>query len=75
MASCMATSEWLYSFSVSVSATARYCLVALLTVYVDLEVLPLIVPNAPHWTALTTLLQACVSLIHVSAAFDPRERT
>jgi hypothetical protein len=75
MVSCMASSEWLYSFSVSVGATACYCLVALSTVYVDLGVLPLIVPNAPYWTALTTLLQACVSLVHVSAAFDPRERT
>ena len=61
-----ALSEWLYSINVPVGATARYSLVALLTVYMALSVLPLIVRNSPYQTALTTPLQACVSLIQVS---------
>jgi hypothetical protein len=61
-----ALSEWLYSINVPVGATARYCLVALLAVYMALSVLPLIVRNAPYQTALTTPLQACVSLIQFS---------
>jgi hypothetical protein len=42
-----ALSEWLYSINVPVGATARYCLVALLVVYMALSVLPLIVRNFP----------------------------
>ena len=61
-----ALSEWLYSVNVAVGATARYCLVALLAVYMALSVLPLVVRNAPYQTALTTPLRACVSLIQVS---------
>jgi Family of unknown function (DUF6535) len=61
-----ALSEWLHSINVPVGTTARYCLVALLAVYIALSVLPLIVRNAPYQTALTTPLQACVSLIRVS---------
>ena len=61
-----ALSEWLYSINVPVGATARYCLVALLTVYMALSVLPLIMQNSPYQTALTTPLRACVSLIQVS---------
>jgi hypothetical protein len=61
-----ALSEWLYSINVPVGATARYCLVALLAIYMALSVLPLIVRNAPYQTALTTPLQACVSLIQAS---------
>jgi Family of unknown function (DUF6535) len=61
-----ALSEWLCSIDVHVGATARYCLVALLTVYIALSILPLIVLNAPYQTALTTLLHACLSLIHIS---------
>ena len=61
-----ALSEWLYSFDVSVGATARYSLVALFAVYMALSVLPLIVQNAPYQTALTTPLRACVSLIQFS---------
>ena len=61
-----AISEWLYSINVPVGATARYCLVALLAVYLALSVLPLIVRNAPYQTALTTPLRACVSLVQVS---------
>jgi hypothetical protein len=61
-----ALSEWLYSINVHVGATARYCLAALLTVYIALSILPLVVLNAPYQTALTTLLQACLSLIHIS---------
>ena len=61
-----ALSEWLNSINVHVGTTARYCLVALLTVYIALSTLPLIVLNAPYQTALTTLLQACLSLIHIS---------
>ncbi|KAF8494221.1 hypothetical protein F5888DRAFT_679896 [Russula emetica] len=60
-----ALSEWLYSINVHVGVTARYCLVALLTVYIALSILPLVVLNAPYQTALTTLLQACLSLIHI----------
>jgi len=62
----LAISEWLYPISVPVGATARYCLVALFTVYMALSVLPLIVTNAPYQTALTTPLRASISLIHVS---------
>ena len=61
-----ALSEWLLSINVPVGTTARYCLVALLAVYMALSVLPLIVRNAPYQTPLTTPLQACVSLIRVS---------
>ena len=61
-----ALSEWLYIASAPVGATARYCLVALLAVYMALSVLPLIVRNSPYQTALTTPLQACVSLIQVA---------
>jgi hypothetical protein len=61
-----ALSEWLYSINVPVGATARYCLVALLAVYMALSVLPLIVRNSPYQTALTTPLQACVTLIQIS---------
>ena len=61
-----ALSEWLYPINVTVGATARYSLVALLTVYLVLSVLPLIARNAPYQTALTTPLQACVSLIQLS---------
>ena len=61
-----ALSEWLYSINVPVGATARYCLVALLTVYLALSVLPLIMQNSPYQTALTTPLRACVSLIQIS---------
>jgi hypothetical protein len=61
-----ALSEWLLSINAPVGTTARYCLVALLAVYMALSVLPLIVRNAPYQTPLTTPLQACVSLIRVS---------
>ena len=61
-----ALSEWLHFINVTVGTTARYCLVALLAVYLALSVLPLIVRNAPYQTALTTPLPACVSLIRVS---------
>jgi hypothetical protein len=61
-----AISEWLYSINVPVGTTARYCLVTLFAVYMALSVLPLIVRNAPYQTALTTPLQACVSLIRAS---------
>jgi hypothetical protein len=61
-----ALSELLHSINVPVGTTARYCLVALLAVYLALSVLPLIVRNAPYQTALTTPLQACVSLIQAS---------
>lgn len=61
-----ALSEWLHSLNVHVGTTARYCLVALLTVYIALSILPLIVLNAPYQTALTTLLRACLSLVHIS---------
>ena len=61
-----ALSEWLYSINVAVGTRARYCFVALLAVYLALSVLPLIVRNAPYQTALTTPLQACVSLIQAS---------
>jgi hypothetical protein len=61
-----ALSEWLYSINVPVGATARYCLVALFAVYMTLSVLPLIVQNSPYQTALTTPLQACISLIQLS---------
>ena len=61
-----ALSEWLYSINVHVGATAHYCIVALLTAYIALSVLPLIALNAPYQTALTTLLQACLSLIYIS---------
>jgi hypothetical protein len=61
-----ALSEWFYPINVAVGATARYSLVALLTVYLVLSVLPLIARNAPYQTALTTPLQACVSLIQLS---------
>ena len=61
-----ALSEWLYAVNVPVGATARYCLVTLLAVYIVLSVLPLIVRNSPYQTALTTPLQACVSLIQLS---------
>ena len=61
-----ALSERLYSINVHVGTTAHYCLVALLTVYITLSILPLTALNAPYQTALTTLLQACLSLIHIS---------
>ena len=61
-----ALSEWLYSINVPVGTTARYCFVALFAVYMALSVLPLIVRNSPYQTALTTPLQACVSLIQLS---------
>jgi hypothetical protein len=61
-----ALSEWLHSINVPVGATARYCLIALLAIYMALSVLPLIVRNAPYQTALTTPLHACVSLIQAS---------
>ncbi len=61
-----ALSEWFYSINVHVGVTARYCLIALLVVYMALSLLPLIARNAPYQTALTTPLQACVSLIQVS---------
>ena len=61
-----ALSEWLYSINTAVGATARYCLIALLAVYMALSILPLIVRNAPYQTALTTPLQAIISFIHVS---------
>jgi hypothetical protein len=61
-----ALSEWLYSVGVHVGAIARYCLAALLTVYIAFSILPLIALNAPYQTALTTLLEACLSLIHIS---------
>jgi hypothetical protein len=35
-------------------------------VYIALSILPLIALNAPYQMALTTLLQACLSLIHIS---------
>jgi Family of unknown function (DUF6535) len=58
-----ALSEWLYAINVHVGATARYSFAALLTVYIALSVLPVIVRNSPYQTALTTPLQACISLI------------
>jgi hypothetical protein len=58
-----ALSEWLYAINAPVGGTARYCLVALLAVYMALSVLPLIVLNAPYQMAVTTLLLECVSLI------------
>ncbi|KAH9983790.1 hypothetical protein BJV74DRAFT_593982 [Russula compacta] len=61
-----ALSDWLDSMNGAVGATARYCFVALLAIYMVLSVLPLIVKNAPYQTALTTPLQACVTLIQVS---------
>ncbi len=61
-----ALSELLHSVNVPVGRTARYCVVALFSVYMALSVLPLIVRNAPYQTALTTPLQACVSLVRVS---------
>ena len=61
-----ALSEWLYSINTPVGATARYCFVALLAVYMAFSILPLIVRNAPYQTALTTPLQAIISFIHVS---------
>jgi hypothetical protein len=61
-----ALSDWLYSISHPVGATARYCLVGLFSVYMALSILPLIVENAPYQTALTTPLRACVSLTQVS---------
>ena len=64
-----ALSEWLYSIDVPVGTTARYCLIALLAVYMALSVLRLIWRNAPYQTALTTPLQACVSLIRGSYLF------
>ena len=61
-----ALSQWLHSINGPVGTTAHYCFVALLAVYMALSVLPLIVRNAPYQTALTTPLQASISLIHVS---------
>ena len=61
-----ALGEWLYSINTPVGATARYCLVALLVVYMTFSILPLIVRNAPYQTALTTPLQAIISFIHIS---------
>jgi hypothetical protein len=64
-----ALSDGLYSINVSIGATAYYCLVASLTIYVSLSILPFIVRNAPYHTALTTPLQACISLIQASYLF------
>src|SRR6266851_5399112 len=64
-----ALSDWLYSINVSIGATAYYCLVASLTIYMSLSILPFIVRNAPYQTALTTPLQACISLIQASYLF------
>jgi Family of unknown function (DUF6535) len=61
-----ALSEWLHSINIPIGTTARYCLIALLAVYIALSILPLIVRNAPYQTALTTPLQACISLIRFS---------
>ena len=61
-----ALTEWLYSINIHVGVTAHYCVVVLLAVYIALSILPLIALNAPYQTALTTLLQASLSLIHVS---------
>src|SRR6266851_6257928 len=61
-----ALSDWLYSINVSIGATVYYCLVASLTIYMSLSILPLIVRSAPYQTALTTPLQACISLIQAS---------
>ena len=59
-------SDWLYTINVHVGATARYCFIALATVYTALSVLPLIVRHAPYQTPLTTPLRGCISLIHIS---------
>jgi hypothetical protein len=59
-------SEWLYSINIHVGVTAHYCIVVLLAVYMALSILPLIALNAPYQTALTTLLQAFLSLILIS---------
>jgi len=59
-------SDWLYTINGLVGATARYCFIALLTVYMVLSILPLIFRNAPYQTPLTTPIRGCVSLIQVS---------
>ena len=59
-------SDWLHAINGLVGATARYCSIALLTVYMVLSTLPLIFRNAPYQTPLTTPIRGCVSFVRVS---------
>ena len=59
-------SDWLHTINGLVGETACYCLIALLTVYMTLSILPLIFRNAPYQTPLTIPIRGCVSLIQVA---------
>ena len=59
-------SDWLHFVNRLVGATARYCFIALLMMYMALSILPLIFKNAPYQTPLTTPIRGCASLIQAS---------
>lgn len=61
-----AFSKWLHPISPPVGATARYCLIALTTVYMVRSIPLLTIRNASFQTAVTTLLQAIISRIQFS---------
>jgi hypothetical protein len=52
-----ALSDFLYTVNTTVGEVARYCLFALVAVYVALSVSPLVISNSPYNTALTTPLR------------------
>jgi hypothetical protein len=52
-----ALSDFLYTVNTTVGEIARYCLFALVAVYMALSVSPLIISNSPYHTVLTTPLR------------------
>ena len=52
-----ALSDFLYTVNTTVGEVARYCLFALVAVYMALSISPLIISNSPYNTALTTPLR------------------
>jgi hypothetical protein len=52
-----ALSDFLYTINTTVGTVARYCLFALVAVYIALSISPLFISNSPYNTALTTPLR------------------
>ncbi|KAI0260600.1 hypothetical protein BC834DRAFT_537708 [Gloeopeniophorella convolvens] len=63
-----ALSDFLHTVNSTVGTVARFCVVALVAIYIALSACPLIFTNSPYRTALTTPIRACAVLFQ-SALF------